>query len=102
MVRAARAQRNHIGMAIRAFVRLEWHRLRTGVNGGRAKGATIRPAIRRYLAHLRYRPPATAYVLKIFVIRYQTRTESSNGNGPLPVERLRSVRTDPISLVRVR
>ena len=30
-VRAARAQRNHIGCAIRAFVRLEWHRLRTGI-----------------------------------------------------------------------
>ncbi len=25
------AQRNHIGMAIRAFVRLEWHRVRTGI-----------------------------------------------------------------------
>ena len=30
-VRAARAQRNHIGMAIRAFVRFERHRVRTGM-----------------------------------------------------------------------
>ncbi len=37
MVRAARAQRNHIGLAIRAFVRLEWHRLRTGISWGMAK-----------------------------------------------------------------
>jgi len=60
MVRAGRAQRNHIGMAIRAFVRLEWHRLRTGVSWGRAKEAIIRPAVRRYLAHPWYRLPATA------------------------------------------
>jgi putative transposase len=65
MVRAGRAQRNHIGMAIRAGcslgrMRLEWHRLRTGVNWGRAKEAIIRPAVRRYLAHPWYRLPATA------------------------------------------
>jgi len=60
MVRAGRAQRNHIGMAIRAFVRLEWHRLRTGVSWGRAKEAIIRPAIRRYLAHPWYILPPTA------------------------------------------
>jgi hypothetical protein len=60
MVRAGRAQRNHIGCAIRAFVRLEWHRLRTGVSWGRAKEAIIRPAVRRYLAHPWYRLPATA------------------------------------------
>ncbi len=59
MVRAGRAQRNHIGMAIRAFVRLEWHRLRTGVSWGRAKEAIIRPAVRRYLAHPWYILPAT-------------------------------------------
>jgi putative transposase len=38
-VRSARAQRNHIGMAIRAFVRLWWHFYITGV---------VREAIRRY------------------------------------------------------
>ncbi len=47
-------------MAIRAFVRLEWHRLRTGVSWGRAKEAIIRPAVRRYLAHPWYTLPASA------------------------------------------
>ncbi len=60
MVRAGRAQRNHISCAIRAFVRLEWHRLRTGVSWGRAKEAIIRPAVRRYLAHPWLTLPTTA------------------------------------------
>jgi hypothetical protein len=59
-VRAARAQRNHIGCAIRAFVRLEWHRLRTGVSWQRAKAGIIRHAIRSYRAHPWYTLPASA------------------------------------------
>lgn len=53
-VRAARAQRNHIGLAIRAFLRLEQHRLITGVSWWAAKQAIIRDAVRAYLAHPRY------------------------------------------------
>lgn len=49
-VRAARAQRNHIGLAIRAFVRFEGHRVKTGVGWHKVKQAIIRPAIRAYLA----------------------------------------------------
>jgi putative transposase len=60
MVRAGRAQRNHIGCAIRAFVRLEWHRVRTGIGWGMAKEGIIRQAIRRYLAHPWYTLPASA------------------------------------------
>lgn len=60
MVRAARAQRNHIGCAIRAFVRLEWHRLRTGIGWKLAKEGIIRAALRRYLAHPWYTLPASA------------------------------------------
>ena len=45
------SQRNHIGLAIRAFVRLELHRLRTGVSWHEAKTSIIRSAIRAYLAH---------------------------------------------------
>jgi putative transposase len=60
MVRAGRAQRNHIGCAIRAFVRLEWHRLRTGIGWKLAKEGIIRAALRRYLAHPWYTLPATA------------------------------------------
>jgi len=50
-VRAARAQRNHINCAIRAFLRLERHRLVTGVGWWEAKATIIREAIRRYLTH---------------------------------------------------
>ncbi|MGI8857395.1 MAG: IS701 family transposase, partial [Thermomicrobiales bacterium] len=60
MVRVGRAQRNHIGMAIRAFVRLEWHRVRTGIGWGMAKEGIIRQAIRLYLARPWYTLPASA------------------------------------------
>jgi len=50
-VRAARARRNHINYAIRAFLRLERHRLATGVRWWEAKATIIREAIRRYLTH---------------------------------------------------
>jgi putative transposase len=63
-VRAARAQRNHINCAIRAFLRLEQHRLVTGVSWWEAKTDIIREAIRLYLTHPRYTlssaPKATA------------------------------------------
>ena len=47
-VRAACAQRNHIGLALRAFLRLEWHCYRTGISWFEAKTAIIPPAIRAY------------------------------------------------------
>jgi putative transposase len=59
-VRAARAQRNHINCAIRAFLRLEQHRLVTGVSWWEAKTAIIREAIRLYLTHPRYTLSSTA------------------------------------------
>lgn len=59
-VRAARAQRNHIGLALRAFLRLECHGYQTGLSGFEAKLAIIRPAIQAYLARPLYRLPATA------------------------------------------
>ena len=59
-VRAARAQRNHINCALRAFLRLEQHRLVTGVSWWEAKTAIIREAIRLYLAHPRYTLSSTA------------------------------------------
>jgi hypothetical protein len=45
------SQRNHIGLAIRAFVRLEVHRLRTGVSWFKAKMDIIRSAMKLYLAY---------------------------------------------------
>ncbi len=49
-VRAARAQRNHSTCALRAFLRLEQHRLVTGVSWWAAKLGIIREAIRAYRA----------------------------------------------------
>ena len=49
--RWAIAQRNHIGLAIRAFLRLEVARLRRGISWFEAKHSIIREAIRYYLAH---------------------------------------------------
>ena len=60
-VRAARGQRNHIGGAIRAFVRLEYHRVTTGVSWFAAKAGIIREAVRAYLTSPRLTlPGATA------------------------------------------
>jgi len=60
-VRAERGQRNHIGCAIRAFVRLEYHRFTTGVSWFAAKAGIIRDAVRAYLANPRLTlPGATA------------------------------------------
>ena len=45
-----RAQHNHIQMSIRAFLRLELHRVRTAVSFHELKTAIIRDAIQAYLA----------------------------------------------------
>ena len=43
------AQRNHIGLSIRAFLRLEVHRLAKGISWFNAKMSIIRNAVSRYL-----------------------------------------------------
>ena len=48
-VRSANAQKCHIVLSLRAFVRLEAHRLQTGISGYAAKAGLIREAIRLYL-----------------------------------------------------
>ena len=58
--RLERAQRNHIGLAIRAYLRLEWHRWQQRVSIFNAKFNIIREAIRVYLAHPKYGLPPTA------------------------------------------
>ena len=58
--RAARSQRNHIGCAIRAFVRLEYHRFTTGVSWFAAKMGIVREAVRKYLANPAYVLPKGA------------------------------------------
>jgi putative transposase len=59
-VRSARAQRNHIGLSLRAFLRLEYHCYTTGVSWFEAKTAIIRQAVRTYLAQPWYKMPSTA------------------------------------------
>ena len=53
-VRSTQAQIKHISLALRAFTRLEWHRLHTGISWYEAKKAIIREAIRTYLAQPTY------------------------------------------------
>lgn len=48
--RAAIAQRNHIGCAIRAFLRLEHHRITTGTSWYESKLAIIRAAVQQFLS----------------------------------------------------
>lgn len=59
-VRKAAAQRHHIVLAVRAFVRLEVHRLRTGMHWYTTKVTLIRDAIRHYLGHPTVRLDGTA------------------------------------------
>lgn len=58
--RAARAQRCHIGLALRAFLRLEAFCFRTGISWFEAKTAIIREAVRAYLANPLYTLTPTA------------------------------------------
>ena len=59
-VRSARAQIAHIGFALRAFLRLEYHRLHTGLSWYAAKAAIVRSAVRQYLANPFCTIPSTA------------------------------------------
>lgn len=59
-VRSGRAWRNHIGLCLRAFLRLESHCYHTGLTWFEAKMAIIRDAVRSYLAHPRYLLVSTA------------------------------------------
>jgi putative transposase len=52
--RGGRAQRNHLEFALRAFLRLEAYRVRTGISWYEAKSAVIREAVRAYLTQPLY------------------------------------------------
>ena len=58
--RLARSQRSHVGLALRAFVRLEYHRFHSGVSWFEAKWGIVRDAVRAYLTRPRYRLPNAA------------------------------------------
>jgi hypothetical protein len=57
---SARAQHNHIQMSIRAFLRLELHRVETAISFYESKTAIIREAIRAYLADPTHVLPSSA------------------------------------------
>ena len=59
-VRAFRGQRNHIGLAIRTFLRFESFNLKTGYSQFEAKNRIIRDAVRKYLANPVYALNPTA------------------------------------------
>jgi putative transposase len=52
--RSATAQRNHIELALRAFLRLEFHSFVKGISWFEAKTSIIRDAVRAYLVHPTY------------------------------------------------
>jgi hypothetical protein len=58
--RGERAQRNHLGLALRAFLRLEANRLENDVSWYEAKLSIVREAVRRYLAEPCYLLSSTA------------------------------------------
>jgi hypothetical protein len=58
--RSGRAQRNHIGMAIRAFARLSWNFFTTGVSWYEAKAAIVREAVRAFRSQPMYKLEPTA------------------------------------------
>jgi putative transposase len=58
--RLERSQRNHIGLALRAYLRLELHRWRTRLSIFNCKLDIIRMAVGLYLAHPIYDLPSTA------------------------------------------
>ena len=58
-VRHPDAQRNPIGCALRAFVRLEYHRFTTGVSWFEAKLPVVREAVKAFLTRPLYRLPKT-------------------------------------------
>jgi len=59
-VRAAKAQRNHIGLAIRAFLRFEIFSLKKGCSWFEAKFSIIRDAVRQYMKNPIYTLEPTA------------------------------------------
>lgn len=58
--RCAKAQRNHIGLALRAFLRLECYCFHSGIGWFAAKTQIIRDAVRYYIAHPQYQLIRTA------------------------------------------
>jgi hypothetical protein len=59
-VRSATGQKNHLLLALRAFLRLEAHRLRTGLSWYEAKLALVRDAIRSARTHFHWSLQPTA------------------------------------------
>lgn len=59
-VRSATGQKNHLLLALRAFLRLEAHRLQTGLTWYAAKRSVVREAVRAARTHYTWRLSPTA------------------------------------------
>ena len=59
-VQSARTQRNHIGLALRAFLSIEHYCYHTGASWFKAKLSIVRDAVRAYLAQPLYTLQPTA------------------------------------------
>ncbi|MBZ0302183.1 MAG: hypothetical protein K8J31_20710, partial [Anaerolineae bacterium] len=62
------AQRNHIGLALRAYLRLEYHRSHTRLSIFNSKPDILRTAVGLYLAHPTYGLPSIASLLKFIFV----------------------------------
>lgn len=70
------AQRNHIGLALRAFLRIERYRFLTGIGWFEAKVSIIRDAMRAYLAKPIYTLNPTAQLLKSKIAKKSKKNQS--------------------------
>jgi len=59
-MRSTRSQKNHIGLAIRAFARLTWTFFETGISQYELKRSIVRDAVKKYRSKLVYRIEAFA------------------------------------------
>ena len=59
-VRRIRGQLNHIGLSIRAFLRLEYHRITSRISWFQAKTEICREAVRKYLLNPLFQLPNTS------------------------------------------
>ena len=68
--RSTRTQRNHIGLPLRAFLRLEWHFFTTGISCHEAKKRVVRDAVRRYLSEPLYGIPKPTIAQLLYISKF--------------------------------
>ena len=79
-VRCIRGQLNHIGLSIRAFLRLEYHRITSRISWFHAKTEICREAVRKYLLNPLFQLPKMATIRRKII---------TTEKAPVPVVPLR-------------